>query len=91
MSLTPALRRDPEEIQGFLDFLVAEMSTPAWPTVQGVLAAADLAAYPATPDDHHSYAGGLLEHTVGVATLCREASQLHPRLVPSSCSRRPCT
>jgi 3'-5' exoribonuclease len=22
----------------------------------------------------------LLEHTVGVATLCREASQLHPRL-----------
>jgi len=40
----------------------------------------DLAAYPATQDDHHSYAGGLLEHTVGVATLCRETSQLHPRL-----------
>jgi 3'-5' exoribonuclease len=31
-------------------------------------------------ETHHSYAGGLLEHTVGVATLCREASQLHPRL-----------
>nr|MDQ3824058.1 HD domain-containing protein [Actinomycetota bacterium] len=30
--------------------------------------------------DHHSYAGGLLEHTVGVATLCRETAQLHPRL-----------
>ncbi len=40
----------------------------------------DLAAFPATPDDHHSYAGGLLEHTVGVATLCRETAQLHPRL-----------
>ena len=37
-------------------------------------------AWPATPDDHHSYAGGLLEHTVGVATLCRETAQLHPRL-----------
>ena len=29
---------------------------------------------------HHSYAGGLLEHTVGVATLARETAQLHPRL-----------
>jgi 3'-5' exoribonuclease len=45
-----------------------------------VLAGRDLAVYPATPDDHHSYAGGLLEHTVGVATLCRETAQLHPRL-----------
>src|SRR5205823_12155494 len=31
-------------------------------------------------ESHHAYAGGLLEHTVGVATLCREAAQLHPRL-----------
>ena len=37
-------------------------------------------ALPATIDGHHSYAGGLLEHTVGVATLCRETAQLHPRL-----------
>jgi 3'-5' exoribonuclease len=35
---------------------------------------------PATTDAHHSYAGGLLEHTVGVATLCREACELHRRL-----------
>jgi 3'-5' exoribonuclease len=48
--------------------------------VRAVLAECDLAAYPATADDHHSYAGGLLEHTVGVATLCRETAQLHPRL-----------
>ena len=31
-------------------------------------------------ESHHTYAGGLLEHTVGVATLARETSQLHPRL-----------
>ena len=49
-------------------------------------------AWPATPDDHHSYAGGLLEHTVGVATLCRETAQLHPRLRATCCSPpRSCT
>jgi 3'-5' exoribonuclease len=31
-------------------------------------------------EQHHSYAGGLLEHTVAVAALCREAGQMHPRL-----------
>ena len=31
-------------------------------------------------ETHHSYAGGLLEHTVGVTTLCRETAQLHPRM-----------
>ena len=38
-----------------------------------------LRALPAA-ETHHAYAGGLLEHTVGVATLCREVAQLHPRL-----------
>ena len=32
------------------------------------------------PTAHHGYAGGLLEHTVGVTTLCRETAELHPRL-----------
>src|SRR4029077_5861431 len=31
-------------------------------------------------ESHHAYAGGLLEHTVGVTTICRETAQLHPRL-----------
>jgi 3'-5' exoribonuclease len=80
-SLTPAARRDVDELRGFLEFLVGELThTGLAQTVQGVLSACDLAAYPATPDGHHSYAGGLLEHTVGVATLCRETAQLHPRL-----------
>ena len=80
-SLTPTLRRDKEEINGFLEFLVAEVSHPGLAmTVQNVLRDRDLAAFPAAPEGHHSYAGGLLEHTVGVATLCRETAQLHPRL-----------
>ncbi|HEY6963184.1 MAG TPA: HD domain-containing protein [Gaiellaceae bacterium] len=80
-TLTPAIRRDRDELAGFLEFLVSEISHPGLrTTVEAVLRDRELAAYPATPDDHHSYAGGLLEHTVGVATLCRETSQLHPRL-----------
>ncbi|HVC86426.1 MAG TPA: HD domain-containing protein [Gaiellaceae bacterium] len=80
-SLTPSIRRDKGELQGFLEFLVAEVSHPGLTaTVRAVLADRELDSYPATPDDHHSYAGGLLEHTVGVATLCRETAQLHPRL-----------
>jgi 3'-5' exoribonuclease len=80
-SLTPTARRDRDELAGFLEFLVAEISHPGLAaTTRAVLADRDLGEYPATPDDHHSYAGGLLEHTVGVATLCREAAQLHPRL-----------
>ena len=39
-------------------------------------------------DGHHGYAGGLLEHTVGVATLCRETAQLHPRLRTDLLARR---
>jgi 3'-5' exoribonuclease len=81
VSLTPAARRDVDELQGYLEFLVGELTHPGLAaTVQAVLARSDFAAYPATSDDHHSYAGGLLEHTVGVATLCRETAQLHPRL-----------
>ena len=80
-ALAPAMRRDADELQGFLEFLTAELShTGLRATVEQVLAAADLRAYPATLDGHHSYAGGLLEHTVGVATICREVAQLHPRL-----------
>jgi 3'-5' exoribonuclease len=82
-SLTPKARRDPEEASGFLEFLVAEIAHPGLSaTVAAVLVDRDLTSFPATFDDHHSYAGGLLEHTVGVATLCRETAQLHPRLRP---------
>jgi len=83
-SLTPALRRDADELEGFLEFLAAEIGHPGLrETTARVLDAetrAALRALPATLDGHHSYAGGLLEHTVGVATLCRETAQLHPRL-----------
>jgi 3'-5' exoribonuclease len=85
-TLTPALRRDPDELDGFLDFLAGEIAHPGLAaTVGAVLGDAEVrAAFRALPaagaDGHHGYAGGLLEHTVGVSTLCRETAQLHPRL-----------
>jgi 3'-5' exoribonuclease len=80
-SLTPAARRDADELVGFLEFLAGEIAHPGLATTtRAVLAGRRLDHYPATIDDHHSYAGGLLEHTVGVATLVRETAQLHPRI-----------
>src|SRR3984885_12005548 len=80
-TLTPTARRDRDELEGFLEFLVSEISHPGLAaTVSAVLDGRELRDYPATPDGHHSYAGGLLEHTVGAAPPCRETTQLHPRL-----------
>jgi 3'-5' exoribonuclease len=80
----PAMRRDAEELDGFLEFLAAEIVHPGLAAVVKRFFSDDsirasLRRLPAA-ETHHSYAGGLLEHTVGVATLCRETGQLHPRL-----------
>jgi 3'-5' exoribonuclease len=82
--LAPAIRRDADELEGFLEFLAAEIAHPGLRAT--VLRFFDdkairtgLRRLPAG-ETHHSYAGGLLEHTVGVATMCRETAQLHPRL-----------
>jgi 3'-5' exoribonuclease len=83
-TMAPAMRRDADELEGFLEFLASDVAH------EGLHAAvvrtldketvAAMRSLPATVDSHHSYAGGLLEHTVGVATLCRETAQLHQRL-----------
>ena len=84
--LTPALRRDADELDGFFEFLAAEITHDGLAEVVGSFVRDTeirqaLRSLPAAgADGHHGYAGGLLEHTVGVATLCRETAQLHPRL-----------
>jgi 3'-5' exoribonuclease len=82
--LAPAIRRDVDELEGFLEFLAAEIAHPGLrASVHRFLddksIRAALRRLPAA-ESHHSYAGGLLEHTVGVATICRETTQLHGRL-----------
>ena len=83
--LAPAMRRNADELDGFFEFLAGELSHPGLRSAVGRFVEdgafrARLRTLPATPEGHHSYAGGLLEHTVGVATICREVAQLHPRL-----------
>jgi 3'-5' exoribonuclease len=85
-ALTPTLRRDADELDGFFEFLASEITHEGLAAVVGSFVRdpevrAALRALPAAgAEGHHGYAGGLLEHTVGVATLCRETAQLHPRL-----------
>jgi 3'-5' exoribonuclease len=83
--LAPAMRRDADELDGFLDFLAGEIAHAGLRRVVDSFVGdaevrARLRTLPATLDGHHGYGGGLLEHTVGVATICREVAQLHPRL-----------
>jgi 3'-5' exoribonuclease len=86
VALTPTLRRDADELDGFLEFLAAEISHPGLAATVSAFVQDDRirAAFRTLPaagsEGHHGYAGGLLEHTVGVATLVRETAQLHPRL-----------
>jgi 3'-5' exoribonuclease len=85
-TLAPTMRRDADELEGFLEFLAAEVAHPELAAVvTEILGEPEvrdgMRLLPAAgADGHHGYAGGLLEHTVGVATLCRETAQLHPRL-----------
>ena len=85
-ALTPTLRRDADELDGFFDFLAAEITHDELARVVDTFVhdpeiRSALRSLPAAgADGHHGYAGGLLEHVVGVATLCRETAQLHPRL-----------
>jgi 3'-5' exoribonuclease len=85
-ALVPSLHRDPDELDGFLEFLAGEIAHSGLAAVVDSFVRdseirAALRALPAAGlDGHHGYAGGLLEHTVGVATICREVAELHPRL-----------
>jgi 3'-5' exoribonuclease len=81
----PVAYRDLDELDGFLEHLAREVHDPAFAGVlerllgDGELRQAWLRA-PCTIGGHHAYLGGLLEHTVAVATLALEVSQLHVRL-----------
>jgi 3'-5' exoribonuclease len=89
----PVAYRDLDELEGFLEHLSREVYDPA---LKGLLEAllgderlrAEIRRAPCSPppvsaqgaSGHHAYLGGLLEHTVAVATLALELCTLHPRL-----------
>jgi len=81
----PAAYRDMEELDGFLEHLSREVYDPDHRRLLDSLLADDgfreaLRRAPCTRGGHHAYLGGLIEHTVAVATLALEACALHPRL-----------
>ncbi|MEA2298401.1 MAG: 3-5 exoribonuclease [Solirubrobacteraceae bacterium] len=81
----PSAYRDLDELDGFLEHLAREVCDPAYRRLldalldDGALRAAWRRA-PCTRAGHHAYLGGLLEHTVAVATLAQELALQHPRL-----------
>jgi 3'-5' exoribonuclease len=81
----PVAYRDLDELDGFLEHLAREVYDPSLRALLdsflGDSAFRDgLRLAPCTRGGHHAYLGGLLEHTVAVATLAQEACALHPRL-----------
>lgn len=82
----PVTYRDREELEGFLEHFGREVHDEALRRVveralfDGGETAAAFRRAPCTRAGHHAYLGGLLEHTVAVATLAAETCLLHPRL-----------
>jgi 3'-5' exoribonuclease len=81
----PSAYRDLDELDGFLEHLAGEVYDRGYRALlQNLLGDATLRAdwrrAPCTRTGHHAYMGGLLEHTVAVATLAHELCQLHPKL-----------
>jgi 3'-5' exoribonuclease len=81
----PVAYRDLDELDGFLEHLAREVYDPAYRALLDAFLGddgfrAELRRAPCSRGGHHAYLGGLLEHTVAVATLAHEACTLHPRL-----------
>jgi 3'-5' exoribonuclease len=89
-SFLPTARRDLDELEGFLEHLAREVYDPSLKLLLGgVLGDAELRAElrraPCSVPSphagaHHAYLGGLLEHTVAVASLAIELCTVHARL-----------
>lgn len=84
----PSSRRDPQE-------MLSELSSYRALITEAHLAAlvdefftdrdflATFAEAPATPEVHHAYLGGLLEHTLNVLQLCSTLMTLYPAIDPN--------
>jgi 3'-5' exoribonuclease len=83
--LLPSGTRDPEELVDELRVLVKAVGDRVLSgVVRRVFSEAGFMkrfrTCPASQSYHHAYIGGLLEHTVGVASLCRALCDLYPHV-----------
>ena len=81
----PVAYRDVEELDGFLEHLAGEVYDRAYAELlrrilEDDVLRAEWRRAPCSRSGHHAYLGGLLEHTVAVATLAHETCQLHAGL-----------
>jgi 3'-5' exoribonuclease len=81
----PTAYRDLDELDGFLEHLAREVYDERYRRLLALVIGderlrAELRRAPCTRAGHHAYLGGLLEHTVAVATLAQSLCELHPRL-----------
>ena len=81
----PRAYRDVDELDGFLDHLGGEVYDSGYRALLDGLLSDDairdgFRRSPCSRAGHHAYLGGLLEHTVAVATLAREVCDLHRKL-----------
>jgi 3'-5' exoribonuclease len=81
----PVAYRDMEELDGFFEHLAREVHDRDYARLlESFVADAafreQFRRAPCSRAGHHAYLGGLLEHTVAVATLALETCTLHPRL-----------
>lgn len=78
----PNSKRPREEMQAELRSIVASLGEP-WQTLSGYLLlegslAGRFAVAPAARSMHHAYIGGLLEHSLSMATLARQLADHYP-------------
>lgn len=73
----------PEMKEELLQWL-NQFREPAWFELGQVFIKSDIfpifCEAPAAQTYHHNYRGGLLEHSLGVAAICRKLSEIHPEI-----------
>jgi 3'-5' exoribonuclease len=83
----PVAYRDIEELDGFFEHLAREVHDRDYARLLGSFTGdgqfrSEFRRAPCSRAGHHAFLGGLLEHTVGVATLAHELCLIHPGLNP---------
>jgi len=83
----PVAYRDLDELDGFLEHLAREVHDRDYARLLDAFMSdttfrEQFRRAPCSRAGHHAYLGGLLEHTVGVATLAHELCLVHPGLNP---------
>src|SRR5947209_11534187 len=83
----PVAYRDLDELDGFFEHLAREVHDRDYARLLDAFVSdttfrEQFRRAPCSRAGHHAYLGGLLEHTVGVATLAHELCLVHPGLNP---------